>query len=107
MSWLPLTKPVQAHGETLHGLELRDPTGKDVREIGYPYQLNTDGSVKLLAGVVAQYLTRLASVPPSAVDQLSPGDLNSAGWLVAGFFLQGETADSSSIDISTAQDTGV
>ena len=53
MKELELSNPVNAHGETISVLEINEPTGKDVRELGYPYQMN------------------------------------SAGWLIAGFFLQG------------------
>ncbi|CAM7655329.1 Phage tail assembly protein [Citrobacter portucalensis] len=69
-------------------LEFDEPTGKDVRELGYPYQMNQDESVRLLAHVVSKYIVRLAKVPQSSVDQMSPADLNAAAWLVAGFFLQ-------------------
>nr|WP_249963720.1 phage tail assembly protein [Escherichia coli] len=55
---------------------------------GYPYQMNQDESVRLLAHVVSKYIVRLAKVPQSSVDQMSPADLNAAAWLVAGFFLQ-------------------
>lgn len=85
---LQLTKPITAHGETVHVLELAEPTGKDVRELGYPYQMNQDESIKLLSGVVSKYIVRLANVPQSSVDQMSPADLNAAAWMVAGFFLQ-------------------
>lgn len=85
----PLSEPIKAYGEELHILDVRRPNGKDVRELGYPYQMNPDSSVKLLADVVAKYLVRLANLPPSAVDQMAPPDLNQAGWLVAGFFLGG------------------
>ena len=44
--------------------------------------------LKLQAHIIAKYIVRLANVPLSTVDQMSPGDLNAAGWLVAGFFLQ-------------------
>lgn len=54
----------------------------------YPYQMNQDESVRLLAHVVSKYIVRLAKVPQSSVDQMSPADLNAAAWLVAGFFLQ-------------------
>ena len=81
-------KPSTAHGETLSVLEFDEPTGKDVRELGYPYQMNQDESVRLLAHVVSKYIVRLAKVPQSSVDQMSPADLNAAAWLVAGFFLQ-------------------
>ena len=89
MQELELNHPITAHGETLSVLEFNDPTGKDVRELGYPYQMNQDESIKLQAHIIAKYIVRLANVPLSTVDQMSPGDLNAAGWLVAGFFLQG------------------
>ena len=89
MKELELMKPVSAHGETIGVLEFNEPTGKDVRELGYPYQMNQDESIKLQAHIIAKYIVRLANVPLSTVDQMSPGDLNSAGWLIAGFFLQG------------------
>ena len=85
MKELELKKPIIAHGETLSVLEFDEPTGKDVRELGYPYQMNQDESVRLL---VSKYIVRLAKVPQSSVDQMSPADLNAAAWLVAGFFLQ-------------------
>lgn len=89
MKELELNKLVTAHGETVSVLEFNEPTGKDVRELGYPYQMNQDESIKLQAHIIAKYIVKLANVPLSTVDQMSPGDLNSAGWLVAGFFLQG------------------
>lgn len=85
---LELNHPVTAHGETISVLEFNEPTGKDVRELGYPYQMNQDESIKLQAHIIAKYIVRLANVPLSTVDQMKPGDLNSAGWLVACFFLQ-------------------
>ena len=88
MKELQLTKPINAHGEAIHVLEFSEPTGKDVRELGYPYQMNQDESIKLQAHIIAKYIVRLAEVPLSTVDQMTPGDLNTAGWLVAGFFLQ-------------------
>ena len=88
MQELELGHPITAHGETLSVLEFNEPTGKDVRELGYPYQMNQDESIKLQAHIIAKYIVRLANVPLSTVDQMSPGDLNAAGWLVAGFFLQ-------------------
>jgi len=50
--------------------------------------MNQDESVKLLAHVVAKYISQLGGIPPSSVDDMSPSDLNAAGWMVAGFFLQ-------------------
>lgn len=85
---LTLSKAIQAHNETVTILEFREPTGRDVRELGYPYQLNQDDSIKLLSGVTAKYIVRLAGIPMSAVDEMSAADLNVASHLVAGFFHQ-------------------
>lgn len=97
MKELELKKPITAHGETLSVLEFDEPTGKDVRELGYPYQMNQDESVRLLAHVVSKYIVRLAKVPQNSVDQMSPADLNAAAWLVAGFFLQARRLNTSLI----------
>ena len=106
MKELELKKPIIAHGETLSVLEFDEPTGKDVRELGYPYQMNQDESVRLLAHVVSKYIVRLAKVPQSSVDQMSPADLNAAAWLVAGFFLQARRLTTSLIASLTAPATG-
>lgn len=89
MQELQLTKPVRAHGETVSVLEFEEPTGKDVRELGFPYKMDSEQSILLNSGVIAKYISRLAKVPPGTVDEMSPVDLNNASWLVAGFFLQG------------------
>lgn len=88
MKELPLNTPISAHGETIHVLEFNEPTGKDVRELGFPYQMNQDESIKIQAHVISKYISKLANIPMSSVDQMSPSDINAAGWLVAGFFLQ-------------------
>lgn len=87
MKEIQLTAAVRAHGEDLYVLELREPTGKDVRELGFPYVTTGDAGIKLDAGVIAKYVSRLAGIPLSSVDAMSPADLNSISWDVAGFFL--------------------
>ncbi|CAM6712775.1 phage tail assembly protein [Leclercia adecarboxylata] len=87
MKEIKLTTAVRAHGEDLYVLELREPTGKDVRELGFPYLTTGDAGIKLDAGVIAKYVSRLAGIPLSSVDAMSPADLNSISWDVAGFFL--------------------
>ena len=59
MQELELQHPVTAHGETISVLEFNEPTGKDVRELGYPYQMNQDESIKLQAHIIAKYIVRL------------------------------------------------
>ncbi|WP_035594692.1 phage tail assembly protein, partial [Edwardsiella tarda] len=36
MKEIKLNKAIRAHGEDIHVLEMREPTGKDVRELGFP-----------------------------------------------------------------------
>lgn len=84
---LMLSKAITAHNETLTVLEFREPTGKDVRELGYPYQVSNDESIKLSASITAKYISRLANIPMSSVDEMSPSDMGLAGALVIGFFV--------------------
>lgn len=83
---LTLSKPIQAHGAETSELELAEPTGKDVRELGYPFKLYSDQSIHLLADKTAAYVVRLAKIPMSSVDQMSPADLNNAGMMISSFF---------------------
>ena len=87
MKEVKLTKAIRAHNEDVFVLELREPTGKDVRELGFPYATTGDAGVKLDAGVIATYVSRLGGIPISSVDGMSPVDLNSISWEIAGFFL--------------------
>lgn len=95
MKEIKLTKSIRAHAEDVHVLELREPTGKDVRELGFPHTLTGDAGVKLDAGVVAKYISRLANIPLSSVDDMSPADLNTISWDIAGFFLGTSAQDNS------------
>ena len=72
MKELELKKPIIAHGETLSVLEFDEPTGKDVRELGYPYQMNQDESVRLLAHVVG--IPQLADILPGGLIKLQYGE---------------------------------
>ncbi|EAR6367439.1 MULTISPECIES: phage tail assembly protein [Citrobacter] len=95
MKEIKLSKSVRAHGDELYVLELREPTGKDVRELGFPYTASGDAGVKMDAGVIAKYISRLAGVPPSSVDEMQPSDLNTISWEIVGFFLGSSAPDNS------------
>jgi len=86
---LQLQKPVMAHGERIHVIDLKEPNGGHVRRLGYPFTINKDGQVVLFGDVVARYVSELGGVPPSTVDSMTPADLYELGWSVAGFFLKG------------------
>src|SRR5690606_31437955 len=91
-----LTAPVKAFGDEFHELSMRAPTTTDVRAINaLPYVFSKDagGVPTLVPDVCARYISRLANVPQSAVDQLELVDFHSMSWYVAIYFLQQLMAD--------------
>lgn len=86
---LNLIKPISAHGADMLELELRDPTGKDVQELGFPYIVlihDEDQALQIQVKTVCKYISRLASIPPSSVDQLTAGDMSTLAGAVLSFF---------------------
>lgn len=83
-----LSKPIKAHGEEVTSLELSEPTTKDVMELGYPYLLipgELEG-IQLQPKIAGRYISRLAKIPMSSVEQLSINDLQQLQVLIMGFF---------------------
>jgi hypothetical protein len=79
------------HGDTeIAELELREMTGKDIIDVGFPYLIGVDGGgeLKIQASVIVKYVSRLAAVPPSVVEKLSPSDITGLTGVVMGFFGQ-------------------
>jgi hypothetical protein len=62
-----LKKPIQAHGDDLDSLELREPTAGDLLKRGI-----LDGD--LTTQQIADLISDLAAVPPSAIKAMSAGD---------------------------------
>lgn len=86
----PLSKPVMAHGDNVKEFVLREPTGADIIAVGNPVSFDPTGngpSVQIDDARMAAMISRLASVPPSAVAALSPKDLINLGWALASFFM--------------------
>lgn len=79
-----LTKPVQAHGDEVAVLELRKPTGKDIRVCGMPYRIEA-GAVVIDAAACAKLIAGLAAVPPSTVDALAASDWTACVNAIMGF----------------------
>lgn len=89
---IKLTKPVTAHGQEVGELTLREPTTKDVRELGFPYAIDIEGQSRLIfdANVVAKYVVKLAGIPMGAVDQLQLSDFQVLQGAVQSFFGRSE-----------------
>lgn len=83
---VPLSKPIQAHGEELAQLTLRPPTGRDLRTCGMPFRIGEDASVSVDAQAMARMISALAAIPPSGVDHLSAADWQDCMVVVLSFF---------------------
>lgn len=86
-----LGRPIQAHGEEVHALEFREPTGKDIRRLGLPFTVVPDlaggeDKPEVNTGITARYISELAGIPTASVDQLAPKDWLTAMGAVLGFF---------------------
>lgn len=86
MAKITLKKPIEAHGEQITEIELRDITGGDVIDLGHPLNITSEGSFTFRMDVVARYVVRLGNVPASTVREMSPGDLSTCAGEIAGFF---------------------
>lgn len=78
-----LSEPVMAHGEQVKELVLREPTAKDIRECGFPL----DGKGNINTAAIAEYISNLAAIPPSSVDNLSAGDFSELMGQIVLFFV--------------------
>lgn len=83
---VPLSSPVMLFGEDLEEVEFREPLGKDIRQLGFPFKIHEDESVEPLAGTIAKYMARLSKMTPATVDALSAPDFNECMTAVMGFF---------------------
>ncbi len=86
----PFDYEVEAHGEQVKELVLREPTGADVIAVGNPVQFDPiSDPPRILVDDkrMAAMISRLAEVPPSSVAKLKPKELISLGWLLTPFFV--------------------
>lgn len=63
MSELQLSKPITAHGETIHVLELREPSFDEIEQIGFPFTIGSEGNIKIDSSVSLRYIPVLAGIP--------------------------------------------
>ena len=84
---ITLKKPINAHGEEVRSLDLRDPTGDDLVKSGLPFSIEMTGKVVVDMASVDAWISTLASIPPSSVKQLGFTDKLALMAKVIGFFL--------------------
>ncbi|MGB8364927.1 MAG: phage tail assembly protein [Rhizomicrobium sp.] len=87
---ITLTKPIEAHGQKVSELELREPNGGDIAECGLPFEMavgtNGQSTGKVDGAAVLRYISVLANIPPSSAKMLAPRDFMTALGEVLGFF---------------------
>lgn len=82
-----LRAPIEAHDGQLAALELARPTPEQVGRLGLPYKIDmTDGAMDFKMSTVMKYVSALAGIPASSVNQLHPADLNDLAVAITGFF---------------------
>lgn len=90
---LKLTRPIEAHDETLTELNFREPNGKDIAECGLPFATEADGSgtrMKPDTKAVSAFIVRLCGIPATSVGMMSATDFIAAMGIIFDFF--GDTA---------------
>lgn len=87
-----LTTPIQAHDEEVKVLEFKEPTTKIVRKLGLPYKFDETGMPLPVTEIAARYISELAKIPSSSVDQLAVYDFNNLCVVILGFFLSSAPA---------------
>lgn len=95
---MPLRKKVQAHGEMLEALTLREPTGGDIERIGQPVIFNIfDPQPRPVydTPVMTAMISHLAQVPPSTVRNLDPRDWENIALGMFYFFMPDRWVQSS------------
>lgn len=90
-----LHKPVNALGKIISELTFREPTARDIYELGNPVDVDPrTGAMKFDPVVGAEMMGRLANVPVGTItNQMSAKDWLSCQWRITPFFVpQGEPA---------------
>lgn len=92
---ITLSKPIKAHGDEVSEISLREPTTKDIIELGLPTLIipGADGQstgVEIRQPVVARYISRLAAIPMGSVEALAVKDFSLCTAAVMGFFGSGD-----------------
>ena len=85
---IKLSKPIKSFGKELNEITLREPTGKDYREIGCCVIFKADGdSVTFDPVKNAQMIERCAGLAVGTLDQLSYKEVNHIALKMLPFFV--------------------
>lgn len=78
-----LRHPIEAHGQTVKILELKEPTLGVLDDV--EISVKGDGSVRLNLGDLHKLVANMADIPPSAAKAIRVSDMGTIGKAVMGF----------------------
>lgn len=81
---IPLSRPIQAHGETLNELTLSEIELGSLD--GINLVVDDSGSLRLNLGDIYRLLSAMANIPPSSAKKILVKDALAARDTIAGFF---------------------
>lgn len=102
MKQIPLSKPIMAHNEKLHVLELQEPSYDQVEKLGIPFSYTDTGEMRLDTRSSLAYIPVLAGIPRSSAEQLALKDVFMATMTIISFFTD-SAPQTNSEDGSTTQ----
>lgn len=85
-----LSKPIEADGETVSILTIREPSTEDIIECGNPVSFDPMKSPPTITPDdvrMAKMIARLAGIPPSSLKKMAPKDFLALQWVVVPFFM--------------------
>jgi hypothetical protein len=103
---LQLSKPIKAHSEDTHVLELREPTYDEIEAVGFPFTVSADGGIRLDSAASLKYIPILAGIPRSSAAQMAKLDIFKACMLILNFFTQSGALQASDNDSTTQHISG-
>lgn len=98
-------KPVTAHNETLHVLELREPTYDEIEALVF-LSLFPVRAVLNWTAVALKYIPLLAGIPRSSAAQMAKLDIFKTSMQILRFFTQSETGSTSGNDSTMLPGSG-
>lgn len=89
MTVFQLSVPITHGQESLTELTINEPTAKQIREIGIPFRISAlagGQDFEINAERMCRYISKLALIPPSVVDQICAFDFVRISEVIGSFF---------------------
>jgi hypothetical protein len=104
MTIIKLTKPIEAYGEKVTEINLREPTGADLQKTGAPFKTSEEEGITFQhidMAIVGKLIVQLGNLPAGSVGTLSLPDFLACSRAINAFFGVSAATPTSSIDSTT------